>query len=98
MRGSGLVRADGLNSKGIMEQKKYGCHNRAPFKPSLQVQDGWQTSAGQNGEVVRLAVMKTIPFKMTTDCNYTLTELGQSDQRCAGCSWKSQAPAQALAA
>lgn len=27
-------------------------------------------------------------FRMAYDCQYTMTELGQADPRCAGCKWR----------
>lgn len=29
-----------------------------------------------------------IPQRMKKDCQYTKTDLGKVDKRCAGCSWK----------
>ena len=29
-------------------------------------------------------------FRMAKDCQYTLTELGQRDEKCEGCKWKKQ--------
>jgi len=31
-------------------------------------------------------------FRMAPDCRYTLSSLGQADQRCAGCKWRADLP------
>ncbi len=58
----------------------YGCHNRREYMTSVIVQDGWWMD-GQS----RTAKMVAKPFSMTKDCQYTKSELGQSDTRCTGC-------------
>jgi hypothetical protein len=58
----------------------YGCHNRPPFKRSHFVQDGWWADGVQ-----RIPKLSTAPFRMAEDCQYTLTDLGQADERCQGC-------------
>lgn len=58
----------------------YGCKNRAPFVEGTEVQDGFYAS-GPRRKVI-------VPFRMATDCQYSETELGQADKRCAGCKWK----------
>lgn len=63
----------------------YGCHNRPDYKGTLQVQEGWVNVPDTN---MRVAVMRTIPFTGSMDCNYTHTELGQCDARCEGCARK----------
>ncbi len=80
-----------------MQDKKHGCHNRAPYKSEVIVQDGW--AYAQHEDVMsRIPVMKAIPFTMTTDCNYTHTELGRTDKCCAGCKWRAEdSPVQAAA-
>jgi hypothetical protein len=60
--------------------KVNGCHNRAPYKETVEVQDGWTSDQTRR--------MVTIPFPMTTDCQYTLSELGQKDEKCVGCKWR----------
>lgn len=78
-----------------MQDKKHGCHNRAPYKSEVKVQDGWQYA---EGSMSRTPVMKNIPFTMTTECNYTHTELGRTDKCCAGCKWRAEdSPVQAAA-
>jgi hypothetical protein len=32
------------------------------------------------------------PHRMSPDCEYTKTELGKVDERCAGCRWKIEEP------
>lgn len=54
--------------------KKYGCHNRKPFKQFLKVQDGWHESGNRK--------MKTIPFRMSHECEY---DLKTTDERCKDC-------------
>lgn len=51
-----------------------GCHNRAPLKKTLMVQDGW-TEDGRR-------IMKEIPFAMSTDCRH---DKRSTDPRCKGC-------------
>lgn len=65
----------------------YGCFNRAPFKPVTAVLDG--VSVLQFGEsfIVR-PELRLIPFRMTPDCQYTHTTLGQRDPGCVGCKHK----------
>ena len=58
-----------------------GCYDRKDFKPSLLVQDGWYLDG-----VTRVARVVSIPFRMAPECQYQHTELGKSDERCAGCS------------
>jgi len=65
----------------------YGCHNRKPYRAVQPVLDGYIATNVAD----RFAVMpevKTIPFRMSLECNYTHTELGQGDPKCAGCSWR----------
>jgi hypothetical protein len=61
----------------------YACHNRQPFHPIVQMQDGWIES--RLVPDVRLPRMVEVPFRGSSSCNYTTTELGQVDERCAGC-------------
>jgi hypothetical protein len=60
----------------------YGCFDRAPFRPTVRVQQGW-TADGRRK-------MEFIPFAMTTDCQYRHTELGQRDSGCDGCKWRDE--------
>lgn len=53
------------------EPHRHGCHNRAPYKPVVELGEG-----------------HSFPFRMATDCQYTLSELGQADQSCQGCRWR----------
>jgi hypothetical protein len=60
---------------------KHGCHNRSPFKPFLYVKNGINIMGGYQ--------MDKVPFRMSPNCEYTKTELGQKDQSCTGCKWMS---------
>lgn len=60
-----------------------GCHNRPAFKRATVVQDGWFIDG-----VTRIAKVISVPFRMSPDCNYTRTTLGQADARCHGCKWR----------
>jgi hypothetical protein len=60
-----------------------GCFNRAEYKPTLKVQDGYQPDAWYTD--ARVAKMVTVPFVMAPDCQYTLTEAGKKDVNCVGC-------------
>jgi hypothetical protein len=54
----------------------YGCYNREPYRSVFKARDGKK-------EVF-------VEFRMTHDCQYTKTELGQKDQKCCGCLWKAK--------
>lgn len=58
----------------------YGCFDRGEYVTESSVQDGW------NEDGTRKVIQ--IPFKMTRDCQYTFTELGQKDHGCVGCKWR----------
>ena len=58
----------------------YGCWNRKPYA-AQQVLHGVSSATG---EPVRTVVHN----RMNPDCQYTKTELGKVDVRCAGCSWR----------
>lgn len=60
-----------------------GCHNRAPFASAtvLETAPGWNYTTGKATPPTRVV----IPHRMAKDCQYTLTELGQSDKGCDGC-------------
>ena len=68
-----ICRADGMN----------GCHNRAPLKTLVVVQDGWYMDG-----YTRTPRMASIPNPMTKTCQYTRTALGAADKGCAGCKWQ----------
>lgn len=60
-----------------------GCHNRAPYRPHIKVADGhWDDG------VQRIPKLTQIPFRMTRECQYTLSDLGAKDAGCTGCKWK----------
>lgn len=42
--------------------------------------------------VVAMPDGHSFPFRMAPDCQYTLSALGQSDPRCAGCRWRANLP------
>jgi len=68
----------------VGKSKGYGCYDRKDFRKEVVVQDGWHWKGGdeQTKKVVR------VPFLMEKDCQYTLSELGQKDERCIGCKWR----------
>ena len=57
-----------------------GCHNREPFKGCFRAQDGWNTDG--------TAKWLMVPFRMSLDCEYSKSDLGQIDKRCNGCKWR----------
>ncbi len=58
----------------------YGCHNRRDFRPRYFVQDGWWHDGA-----ARTARLAQVPFVMSEACQYTKSELGQTDEGCHGC-------------
>lgn len=62
----------------------YGCHNRAPYRQTLEVQDGYWPEGQQR----RIPKLVKISFSMAKECQYTHTELGKHDARCVGCCWR----------
>jgi hypothetical protein len=58
----------------------YGCHNRKPFKTMMPAQNGWYMDG-----VTRTPKMTPVKFRMAAECQYTLSDLGQKDDRCTGC-------------
>jgi len=63
----------------------YGCKNRAPYASAMPVQDGWFMDG-----YTRTPRMVSMPFRMSPDCNYTTTALGEKDEKCQGCSWRAK--------
>ena len=61
----------------------YGCFNRREFDQIVAVQDGWYQNFMSGW--TREASMKSVPFTMARDCQYTKTALGQADSKCQGC-------------
>lgn len=61
----------------------YGCHNRPPFRGVYKAQDGYFAAGFE-----RTDRMKATRHVMTTDCQYTKTDLGKVDPKCAGCKWR----------
>lgn len=52
----------------------YGCYNRAHFRATLEVQDGWNKNGTRR--------MVTVPVRSEPDCMYDLKD---KDKRCEGC-------------
>lgn len=63
----------------------YACHNRAPYARVLPAQSGWYLDG-----TTRTPRMVAMPFRMSEECNFTTTELGQADKGCAGCKWRKE--------
>lgn len=59
----------------------YGCHNRKPLNDRAVVPDGW----GQLARNIHVRLTVTVPDEMSKECQYTHTDLGQMDPKCAGC-------------
>ena len=59
---------------------QYGCWNHPPFA-AYQLSHGVDS---QTGQIIRTEVAN----RMTPDCQFTKTELGKVDARCAGCKHK----------
>lgn len=55
---------------------RYGCFNRAPFIPVIELRD------------CRGALVSAWPHVTAKDCQYTLSDLGAVDARCEGCKHK----------
>lgn len=66
---------------------KNGCHDRPPFRRTVEVQHGFW----YDGQQRRVPKLVQIPFRMNPECQYTLSQLGQADEKCAGCKWKKPA-------
>lgn len=66
---------------------RYGCFNRAPYAASYPGHDG-QVITRASGETEVIPKTVQIPSFGQKDCQFTLTNLGRTDARCAGCSWK----------
>ena len=64
-----------------MSAGQYGCWNRDPFA-KYQISHGVDS---QTGQIIRTEVQN----RMTPDCQFTKTALGQVDAKCAGCEHKS---------
>lgn len=77
----------------------YGCHNRAPLRDTVEVQVGWHKVMRDMNTyaVTRHPDMAAIPQPMTKTCQYTHTDLGQVDARCAGCKHRVEKPTEAQA-
>ena len=64
----------------------YGCHNRAPYLTSIPVGDGHYMDG-----YTRTPRMVPMPFRMSKDCEYSTSDLGEKDKACDGCKWKAGA-------
>jgi hypothetical protein len=62
-----------------------GCHNREPLRDYVVVQDGWNNDPTTQTRSARMVMIKD---PMTKDCQYTLSDLGKADPKCAGCKWR----------
>lgn len=60
---------------------RYGCHNRAALRDTIEVQDGW-TGDGRRK-------MVNIPAQNTKHCVYSRDN---NDPACAGCKHKEDKP------
>lgn len=58
----------------------YSCKDRPPFEQSIPVQDGWENSWARR--------MVDMQFTMDPSCVYSTSELGQADEKCTGCKWR----------
>ena len=58
----------------------HGCYNRPPFKDAMIVADGYFIDG-----VTRTPRLKSSPFRMARDCQYTLSEISRNDTKCHGC-------------
>jgi len=65
-----------------------GCHNRAPYTRVTPAADGYFMDG-----YTRTPRMVAMPFRMSPECNYTETELGQADKQCQGCKWRANGQA-----
>lgn len=65
----------------------YGCHNRPPFRESFPAMRESRSDYSR-GFHQKVQLMVTVPFRMAPDCQYTKTDLGRADERCAGCKWR----------
>ena len=65
----------------------HACHDRQPFRTSQPMQDGWYMDG-----VTRTPRMISVPFRMSTDCQYSRDPmgLGSNDPRCEGCRWRAE--------
>lgn len=63
-----------------MRDQPYGCHNHKPFNDE-DVSSDLDPLTGQRR-------IWAIEFRMSRDCQYTKTALGQIDPGCSGCKWR----------
>ncbi len=73
------------HARAPQQARPYACHNRQPHVITATMQDGWNDVPGLGTREPR---MVSVPVRGAPDCRYTLSALGQADQRCAGCRWR----------
>lgn len=56
-------------------------------KPRRVAQDGWYLDG-----TTRVPRLAAVPFRMSPECQYTQSELGQADPKCAGCRHRTDNP------
>lgn len=60
----------------------HSCHNRPPYRETLEVQAGW------HGDGTRRMVL--IPAVNTKDCSHARIGLAQTDPACNDCRWRNE--------
>lgn len=68
----------------------HGCHNRAPYKETREIQDGWvygEVGSKQLPVTTRYPRMKVIAYRNSMECQYT--KMVPEDNDCSGCRWQS---------
>lgn len=81
-----------------MRAEPYGCHNRELKSENVVRQvvvttQAYRTSARPRDtvtETVFSSKVVAVPFRNTTDCQYTLSGLGRIDPGCHGCKWRKE--------
>lgn len=71
------------SNKKITGEHRHGCYNRAPFKNTVMVQDGYESGRTPKG-AIRIPHMVEIPDPMSRDCKYDMRD---TDPSCMGCKW-----------
>jgi hypothetical protein len=61
----------------------YQCHNRAEYRELLIAQDGYYIDG-----TTRVPKLVSVPFALSRDCQYRLSDLGRADKGCDGCRWR----------
>ena len=70
----------------------YGCHNRAPFKETVETVSVEAVPMGGMFEARQITgvVTRSWPNVFTKDCQYRKTDLGKADPGCVGCKWREE--------